>query len=273
VPGGDVLIAGGSDGYHALSSAEVFDPAVDAFTALPGSMTARRNGAVAAPLPDGDVLIAGGGRKAGSSAEVFDSSTGIFTALSRSMTTPRTGAVAAPLRSGNVLIAGGSDRPSAEMFNPATERFTALPESMTIVRNGAAAALLPNGDVLIAGGYDGYSFRASAEVFEPAQAYSGGAGQIRLLTCKPVTTRSSTRHCTTQLLIVGAKFTTNERAVITYVNVVYATGSTRNGQLIMRTIRRLTPGTYILGLKHLTNKHWITTRYEIVIHATIKLRS
>ena len=43
-----------------MSSAEVFDPSTGAFTALPASMTAARYGAVAAPLPDGDVLIAGG---------------------------------------------------------------------------------------------------------------------------------------------------------------------------------------------------------------------
>ena len=46
-------------------------------------MTAARYGAVAAPLPDGDVLIAGGYSQLGflSSAEVFDPSTGTFTAL------------------------------------------------------------------------------------------------------------------------------------------------------------------------------------------------
>ena len=38
----------------------MFDPSTDTFTALPGSMTTARGEAVAAPLPDGDVLIAGG---------------------------------------------------------------------------------------------------------------------------------------------------------------------------------------------------------------------
>ena len=75
-----------------LSSAEVFDPSTDTFTALPGSMTTARGEAVAAPLPDGDVLIAGGynGSIGLSSAEVFDPSTGTFTALPASMTTHAT---------------------------------------------------------------------------------------------------------------------------------------------------------------------------------------
>ncbi|MDE3134061.1 MAG: hypothetical protein KGL15_08350 [Acidobacteriota bacterium] len=67
-------IAGGFSGRTLLASAELFDPATGAFTALPAPMTAARFGAVAAPLPDGNVLIAGGddGRNVLSSAEVFD---------------------------------------------------------------------------------------------------------------------------------------------------------------------------------------------------------
>src|ERR1700722_9185492 len=85
-------------------------PAASYFSGLSASMTTARQGAVAAALPDGDVLIAGGEDSNGetlSSAELFDPSSGSFSALSGSMTTAREGAVAASLPDGDVLIAGG----------------------------------------------------------------------------------------------------------------------------------------------------------------------
>jgi len=87
LPSGKVLIAGGDDGAGALSSAELFDPATKTFTALPAGgdteLQTARYGAVAAVLPDGQVLIAGGANTVGalSSAELFDPSTDTFTAL------------------------------------------------------------------------------------------------------------------------------------------------------------------------------------------------
>jgi hypothetical protein len=52
----------------------VFDPATGTFTALSAQMTVARYGAVAAPLPDGQVLIASGTDNSGFllSAEVFE---------------------------------------------------------------------------------------------------------------------------------------------------------------------------------------------------------
>ena len=149
------------------------------FVALPASLTFAQAGAVAAPLPNGDVLIAGGlnASSALSSADVFDPMTGTFTALPQAMTTPRAAAAAAPLPNGDVLIAGGSaDRfgtevlSSAEVFDPSTGTFTALPNSMTTARAEAVAAPLPDGDVLIAGGTSSGSSEvplSSAEVFDP----------------------------------------------------------------------------------------------------------
>ena len=64
LPDGQVLIAGGSSASSLLGSAELFDPATDTFTQLPEAgeteLHTAREGAVAAPLPDGQVLIAGG---------------------------------------------------------------------------------------------------------------------------------------------------------------------------------------------------------------------
>lgn len=63
LPNGEVLVAGGKD-PAALQSAELFDPTTETFAALPASGDTEqqtiREGAVASPLPGGQVLIAGG---------------------------------------------------------------------------------------------------------------------------------------------------------------------------------------------------------------------
>jgi hypothetical protein len=196
LPGGKVLIAGGLDngtgggsGRSVLSSAELFDPASGTFTALAAAMTTPRYDAIAATLPDGKVLIAGGAVTVPttgyappglSSAELFDPASGTFTALAATMTTPRYGAIAATLPDGKVLIAGGANSTdgswaaqtimsSAEIFDPAHDSFTALPAPMTTARFDAAAATLPDHTVLIAGGLNAsHQALSSAELFNPS---------------------------------------------------------------------------------------------------------
>jgi Kelch motif len=188
LPDGRVLIAGGYNFTSGdLQSAELFDPTSDTFTALPPSgnteLQTPREDAVAATLPDGRVLIAGGYNASGTlqSAELFDPTSDTFTALPASgnteLQTARGLAVAAVLHDGQVLIAGGGDNSgddfqSAELFNPTSDTFTALPASgnteLQTARAGAVAATLPDGQVLIAGGGDssGNAFQ-SAELFDP----------------------------------------------------------------------------------------------------------
>ena len=89
LPGGEVLIAGGTSygSGHLLRSAELFNPANDTFTTLPASgrteLHTGRTAAVAAPLPDGQVLIAGGTQSYGTglrTAELFDPAGDTFSA-------------------------------------------------------------------------------------------------------------------------------------------------------------------------------------------------
>ncbi len=153
LPDRQLLIAGGrGKASEDLSRAELFNPATDTFTKLTGaeqSLTEGRYGAVAATLPDGQVLIAGGQTfvageretQASSSAELFNPATNTFTKLmgaERSLTEARSGAVAATLPDGQVLIAGGAGNPppvgggagpgccnadsSAQLFNPRTDK-------------------------------------------------------------------------------------------------------------------------------------------------------
>jgi hypothetical protein len=197
LPDGRALVAGGvyddGDPYgpgqlHFLSSAEVFDPSTNTFSSAGiGSMSVPREGAVAAPLPDGRVLVAGGFYNDGttyhflSSAEVFDPATNTFSSAGiGSMSVPRTYGVAAPLPDGRVLVGGGAsdlfENPlsSAEVFNPATNSFSSAGVgSMTVPRNGGAAAPLGDGRVLVVGGSgDG----KSAEAFDPATNSFSSAG-------------------------------------------------------------------------------------------------
>jgi hypothetical protein len=187
LPDGKVLVAGGvgtdcSPYCPYLSSAEIFNPATNTFSSAGiGSMSVQRNDAVAAPLPDGRVLVAGGccatpPQHYRSTAEIFDPATNTFSSVGiGSMTRGREGAVAAPLPDGRVLIAGGetdtSATSSAEVFDPTTNTFSAAGiGSMSTDRTEAVAAPLPDGRILVAGGvhYELYScYRSSAEVFDP----------------------------------------------------------------------------------------------------------
>ena len=138
LPSGQVLVAGGENGGGRLSSAELFNPATDAFSKLTGAgqvLTEPRGGAIAATLPSGQVLIAGG--------EAQPPEPPV-------LPTPR------PLS-------------SAELFNPATDTFTKLGQSLNEPRDDGVAAMLPSGQVLIAGGYAGkLNYLSSAELFIPA---------------------------------------------------------------------------------------------------------
>jgi hypothetical protein len=128
---GTVLITGGDNessipAQLQMATAEIYDP-VDRIFKPVGNMTAGRSGHTATLLPNGRVLIAGGG----ATAELYDPSTQSFTATG-SMVTGRSGANATLLPNGKVLITGGitgygnSDTVlvgGAEVYDPSTGTF------------------------------------------------------------------------------------------------------------------------------------------------------
>jgi hypothetical protein len=189
LPDGRVLVAGGRDGIHpdqALQSAEIFDPATGSF-APTGDMTVVRNGPVAAPLPDGRVLVAGGDlydlgsmlEKNQQSAEIFDPATGTFAPTGSMNVSRANAAAAAPLPDGGVLVAGGQGPlplASAEIYDAATGKFTPTGD-MTDERATASAAPLPDGRVLVAGG-GGASDGFSAEIFNPVTGTFAATGHM-----------------------------------------------------------------------------------------------
>jgi hypothetical protein len=105
---GRVLVVGGQSDTETRASAEIYDPAIGAFT-LTGSMDLPRFWHAAALLPDGRVLVIGGGTggvrvDVGTFTEIYDPQTGQFT---RGPVTnqPRVAATAVSLPQG-VLVLG-----------------------------------------------------------------------------------------------------------------------------------------------------------------------
>ena len=84
---GRVLVVGGmSNPGDPVGTAEVEDPATDTWTNLPGSPTTPRAAPGLFTLPNGKVLVAGGGQVASlpqvgstATAEILDPATGQFT--------------------------------------------------------------------------------------------------------------------------------------------------------------------------------------------------
>jgi hypothetical protein len=201
---GMVLVAGGvgplgTGALGALSSAELYDPESGTWNAT-GSLATARYGHVAALLPSGEVLVAGGfgGPSPGvwlASAELYDPGTGTWRATG-SLRSNRSSATATLLPSGKVLVAGGRNYffpvhvqhtlSSSELYDPVTGTWSAT-GLMGAPREGHSATLLPSGNVLAAGGLfisqDRMGFIstfvvASAELYDPVAATWSPTGSL-----------------------------------------------------------------------------------------------
>ncbi len=173
---GRVLVTGGLSpsgiSWTPISEAEVYDPTSGTFATV-ANLNIARASHTSTLLPNGKVLIAGGGYPTNSvnSAELFDPATGSFT-LTGEMSSARHYATATLLLNGKALITGGGNA-VAELYDPATGTFTAT-GSMVADRMWHTATLLPDGTVLIAGGYPG---SASTEIYNPATgSFTPGPG-------------------------------------------------------------------------------------------------
>jgi len=163
---GDVLVAGGYQlheltGRVELASAELFHPGSRSWTQA-APMKIGRDGASAALLPDGRVLVVGGweGRccEEPESAEIYDPASNAWSEA----------AVPAELRGvetltalsgGHVLLVGtfgphsyGALSVGARMYDPASGEWTTVAAPHAERQRDAAAILLANGDVLLLGG-------------------------------------------------------------------------------------------------------------------------
>lgn len=180
LPNGKVLIAGGSshgDG-DAMSTAELYDPATQAFAALSATMRSPRGWHTATLLPDGQVLFVSGFNDGPpvTTAELYDPIANTFS-MAADAATDRQGHAATLLPDGTVLIAGGATADAfgttAELYDPASQSFAPLGASLNEVRGGHTMTLLASGQVLVAGGttlVGGATVNSlnSAEIYDPA---------------------------------------------------------------------------------------------------------
>jgi len=166
LPGDQVLAAGGISEYAPWSSADLFNPATSSWSPA-AAMNATHYGHTATRLPNGTVLIAGGGNNI---AEVYNPATNAWK-LTGPMTVARQYHTATLLQNGEVLVTGGcfdtGACSSTELYNPSTNSWSVGP-SMITGRVFHTATLLQDGEVLIAGGLNaGNDPVNSAELYDP----------------------------------------------------------------------------------------------------------
>ena len=162
---GEVLVAGGASTYHGpkgtvVATAEIYDPKSATWHSA-ARMSLARYHHMAALLPDGRVLVAGGwalttnSDKSLASAEIYNPATNRWTATG-SMATGRARGSIAALPDGRVLIVDGVDpayrvMATAEIWDSATGRWHLTGRLGTAVM-WPALAVLQDGRVLLAGG-------------------------------------------------------------------------------------------------------------------------
>jgi len=158
--GDRIVFIGGSAAAGPLGSVEIYS--VGQGTERELTLETPRTGSVAAPLPSGAVLVAGGADSAGKvidSTEIIDPAAGLITAGPKNASVG-TDALAAALADGKVLVAGGYQDPPGKLQTAAALYDAAaagggkwlptgkLPEG----RRGALGLSLSDGRVLIVGG-------------------------------------------------------------------------------------------------------------------------
>ena len=175
---GTILMVGGNT-TASFTSAILFLPStpLSACGALLVMCESRRQ-PITSALPDGSVLVAGGGfggaaNQVRGGAELFDPETQLFFAIAP-LPTPRGAGATVTLPDGSVLTVGGSDEAgtfldSALLFDPATHEFTELATAMSNARQAPAAVLIEGGTkVLISGSL---KLEAAGQVTRTADVY------------------------------------------------------------------------------------------------------
>ncbi|HJU83754.1 MAG TPA: hypothetical protein VJ600_06065 [Holophagaceae bacterium] len=177
---GRVLIAGGSNDsgtggtYQVLNSSELYDPATDTVSPTGNLGIAQSTGyatvMAAMTLPNGKVIIAGGGNPSGNAdCEIYDPVSGNWTPGPVSLNSNWFTEVL--LADGRVLYAGdGRTGPTCMIYDGGSNSASATGSLLTPSYSSPSATLLGDGRVLYAGdaGLPGAEIAADAELYDPA---------------------------------------------------------------------------------------------------------
>jgi hypothetical protein len=172
---GTVLIAGGTGGQtptaaKVLGDVEIVAPAAP-FSMPTASMSMPRSGHRAILLPDGTILVVGGGDP---SFERYSPKSATW-APAGALVNDRARFTMDLLGNGGVLVAGGEIGaifPSTELYDRTTEHST-VTDSLVTPRSLHTSTLLHDGTLLVAGGYKGNSASdqlTSSEIFTLSSA-------------------------------------------------------------------------------------------------------
>ncbi len=203
LPGSKSALICGGYAYNqnaCVASADRFDEQLRRFVPSRARLTYPRDFAVAAPLPDGSVLVIGGYNTVLGSlrtAEVYHPNDDTFSVLPSFLSTARELFTATTLTGGSILVAGGFNthahetQASGEVFDPRTRTFAPCASPMAEDRFGHAACRLADGRVLIVGGTHWRvglptTVLATAEVYDPrTQKFHRAAGRMSVPRDRP----------------------------------------------------------------------------------------
>ena len=187
---GDVVVFGGYNknmNPSQLSSCEVFDVKSMSFSEI-CNMIEKRHRPAAVLLPNGLVLIIGGGNgyRWLNTCEFFNPADKKISRSKAKMRFGRAGHTASLLPNGKVIVCGGDlvtvVLQTTEIYDPLTDSFSPGP-LMTVKRDRHTATTLLDGKILLAGGEDWRS-SASSELYDPStNSFTAGPQMVVARKC------------------------------------------------------------------------------------------
>lgn len=224
-----LLVVGGYDGTHFLSTTEILNVHTNKF--VPGPrMNVRRAAPAVALLRSGLVMVLGGKNASGclDSCEVLDPNmVPMEFSLGPSMKLQRAGPTVAPLDGDRLLVIGGHDQTrthnTTEILNvfdpmgrPPTMSFVQGPV-MPTPRSYFAGVMLNAGNLHVIGGHDGYNYLNTSDVLNLAtmEFTTGPSMKRKRFMCSATSLTEgnvmvlggsdvAADHCTTELLSLPA---------------------------------------------------------------------
>ncbi len=178
LPGGDILVAGGTNGPSILNNAEIFSTSSQTFLPITGSMRYVRDLHTASLLPNGRVLIAGGfttnAASTGSTntTEIYYPDTRLFIET-KPMISSRSNHTAITLPDGNIFVAGGFGpgdviTGTSEIYISTQGRWVPGPTMPGGCERAIAAGVqLKNGRILLIGGINATGPLSTSARYDP----------------------------------------------------------------------------------------------------------